>query len=71
MALQQEELMGEKITPRDFDYLMVGFITGISIDSGQTKEELNELSDFIVETEFAKSIGVTGTLKESFNDITV
>lgn len=61
----QEELGGYKINIRDFDHWLSGFITGLSVGNREiSPKDMKEISDFVVNSLIAKSLGVTGTSKE-------
>lgn len=64
-----EEMRGEKMTVQDFDFWLTGFINGYTLDKDITEEQAKEISDYIVVSDVAKEIGVTGTLKESIREL--
>lgn len=69
---QFEFLRKEKLQPRDFDNWIGGFIAGYSLKKNSLDEITNEealknvtkLMKELLESDFVKNIGVTGTAKE-------
>ncbi len=63
----QKSLDGQKITPRDFDCWMAGYISGITFPEDIADDvaiNVKEIVDAIIDTNLVKSFGVTGTSKE-------
>lgn len=61
----QEKLDGKKITVRDFDSWLGGYIIAIFSFGVLTEIDLREIVDVLVFSKIAKSIGVVGTDLES------
>lgn len=62
-----KEIGYENLSARDFDSWVGGFISGLSF--GQifpeiTEEDFTDIINHLVKSDIAKSLGITGTLKE-------
>lgn len=69
-AKGQSNLDGQNIKVRDFDCWLGGLIAGLTYGNDEISElvtmNAKEITEYVVESKIAKSIGVTGTKNESF-----
>lgn len=57
-----------KVTVRDFDCWLGGYISGLSMDMrAWTEKEVEEIINSLVESDVAKEIGITGTKASSLS----
>ena len=68
----------EKITVKEFDSWVCGYISSYSLYKNLEnynvlfiKDDINEAIDNLVISSIAKKVGVTGTLKESYEEVEV
>lgn len=71
---RQEKFAGYKISVQQFDSWLCGYIIGISSvpfdkEIPITEEEAKLIADELVKSDVAKSIGITGTEKETFSNM--